>query len=218
MKKMLAQFMLLFIFVVASAACSAGHDGEGTSALPLSSPPVVQPPAATPTPELQPATAKQTAEAIITALKNKDHQALVSYIHPDKGVLFSPYAHIDTASAKVFNADELPQLDDSTVYYWGDYDGSGEAISLTYGRYYDKFVYDQDFAAAETVNIDTIVGKGNSLINIEEVFPGSTTVEYHFSGFDPQYEGMDWESLILVLELDGSDWHLSAIVHSSWTI
>ncbi|WP_052350781.1 hypothetical protein [Paenibacillus gorillae] len=217
MTKMLTPLMLLLIMVFASA-CSADIGGGGTKVPAASSPPVVQPPAATPTPDLQPVTAEQTAEAIITALKNKDHQALVSYIHPDKGVLFSPYAHIDTASAKVFKADELPGLDDSTVYYWGDYDGSGEAISLTFSRYYDKFVYDQDFAAAETVSIDTIVGKGNSLINIEEVFPGSTTVEYHFSGFDPQYEGMDWESLIVVLEQDGSVWHLSAIVHSSWTI
>ncbi|GGG81557.1 hypothetical protein [Paenibacillus radicis (ex Gao et al. 2016)] len=216
MKKMLLQLMLLII--VFATACSANNSPEGASVPPASPTPTGQPPVTTPTPELQPATAEQTAKAIITALKNKDHQTLVSYIHPDKGVLFSPYAHIDVTSAEVFKADKLPQHDDSTVYYWGDYDGSGEAISLTYGRYYDKFVYDQDFAAAEKVSTDSIVGKGNSLLNISEVFPGSTTVEYHFSGFDPQYEGMDWESLILVLEKDGSVWHLSAIVHSSWTI
>ena len=62
------------------------------------------------------------------------------------------------------------------------------------------------------------IGQGNSLNNIREFYPGSYFVEYHFSGFDPQYAGMDWQSLRLVfLEEDGV-WLLVGIVHDQWTI
>jgi hypothetical protein len=152
------------------------------------------------------------------ALKEKDLATLAHYIHPDKGLLFSPYVHIDNDTAQVFAADQLPALTDATVYTWGAFDGSGEPIELTFGQYYDKFVYDKDFLEAETVGVNELKGTGNSLPNIEEVFPGSFVMDYYFSGFDEQYEGMDWESLILVLEEQAGAWYVSAIVHSGWTI
>jgi (p)ppGpp synthase/HD superfamily hydrolase len=43
-------------------------------------------------------------------------------------------------------------------------------------------------------------------------------VEYHFSGFDPKYEGMDWRSLRLVFEEKDNIWHLVGIIHDQWTI
>ncbi|MFX3632625.1 MAG: hypothetical protein ACE3L7_18120 [Candidatus Pristimantibacillus sp.] len=163
-------------------------------------------------------TAEDAAEAVIVALKLTDLAAFSAYIHPDKGILFSPYANIDTSSAQVFQAADLPSLDETANYMWGNYDGSGEPINLTFADYYKKFVYDQDFADAESVSVNNLIGQGNTLVNIQEIFPGSTTVEYHFSGFDPQFDGMDWESLILVLEEVDGYWYTSAIVHSQWTI
>ncbi|MGO4548556.1 hypothetical protein AB4Z29_27585 [Paenibacillus sp. 2TAB23] len=163
------------------------------------------------------ASPKEAAAAIISSLKEKKLDRLAAYIHPDKGLLFSPYAHIDTASAQVFPAAELPDLTDPTVYHFGDYDGSGEPMDLTFKQYYDKFVYDKDFLHAEKVGADQIIGTGNMMVNIKEIFPGSYVMDYHFSGFDPQYEGMDWESLILVLEESNGFWYVSAIVHSQWT-
>jgi hypothetical protein len=43
-------------------------------------------------------------------------------------------------------------------------------------------------------------------------------MEYHFSGFEAQYEGMDWESLRLVFIQEDSTWYLVGIVHDEWTI
>lgn len=163
------------------------------------------------------ATPDDAAAAVILALKESDITTLKAYIHPDKGLLFSPYAHIDTATAKVFPAASFPDLTDTTVYHFGSYDGSGEPIDLTFQQYYDKFVYDKDFLNAETVGNDEIKGTGNMKVNIKDIFPNSYVVDYHFSGFDAQYEGMDWESLILVLEELNGAWYVSAIVHSQWT-
>ncbi|OBZ08566.1 hypothetical protein [Bacillus sp. FJAT-26390] len=167
---------------------------------------------------VQAKTPKDAADAVILALKDADMAKLSSYVHPDKGLLFSPYAHIDTATAKVFPAGKLPALTDATLYQWGAYDGSGEPIKLTFKQYYDKFVYDKNFAEPEAVGVDQIKGTGNTVVNIKEVFPNSYIMDYYFSGFDPQYEGMDWESLTLVLEELNGAWYVSAIVHSQWTI
>jgi hypothetical protein len=43
-------------------------------------------------------------------------------------------------------------------------------------------------------------------------------VEYHFSGFDKKFEGMDWASLKLVFENSNNEWYLVGIVHDQWTI
>lgn len=228
--------MIVFTLILLLSGCSAANDYAGNT--PDNSSPSTnvgqgnQPDPTEPAPEEtdpsnngkgdeKPAaavTAQEAASAVILALKQSDMTALAAYIHPDKGLLFSPYAHIDTASAKVFPAAGLPTLTDSTVYTWGSYDGSGDPIELTFQQYYDKFVYDKDFIEPETIGVDEIKGEGNTIVNIEDVFPNSYVMDYYFSGFDAQYNGMDWESLILVLEeLDGA-WYVSAIVHSQWTI
>ncbi|WP_051250531.1 hypothetical protein [Paenibacillus harenae] len=164
------------------------------------------------------ATAQEAAAAVMLALKDGDMIELAEYAHPDKGLLFSPYAHIDTATAKVFPAAGLPGMSDETVYSWGSFDGSGEPIELTFKQYYEKFVYDQDFMEPDEVGVNEIKGTGNAAVNIQEVFPEGFLMDYYFSGFNAQYEGMDWESLILVLEESNGAWFVSAIVHSQWTI
>lgn len=163
-------------------------------------------------------TQQDAAAAVITALKDKDLKVLSSLIHPESGLRFSPYAHIDSESAVHFQAGKLPALDDPTVYTWGAYDGSGEPIELTFGQYYDRFVYDHDYANAQEIGSDAILGSGTTTPNMKEVYPDSYMVDYHFKGFDEQYEGMDWASLILVLQGHEGNWYVSAIVHSGWTI
>ncbi|WP_127498674.1 PT domain-containing protein [Paenibacillus glycanilyticus] len=172
-------------------------------------------PSSSPTPA---PTAEETAKAIMNALKQQDTEKLSSYIHPEKGLLFSPYGHIEKDAAVTFKAGELPAWDDSKLYKWGSYDGSGEPISLTFKDYFEKFVYDKNFAEAEKVGHNEILGRGNTLVNIGEIYPGSTYYDYYFSGFDQELSGMDWESLILVLEQHNGAWYVCAIVHSQWTI
>lgn len=156
---------------------------------------------------------------VIQAIKNKDMSKLSSYTHPDKGVRFSPYGYVNTEKDRVYTAAQLAGLmSDGTKYTWGAYDGSGEPIELTFEEYYGRFVYDKDFAAAEQVGYNRIIGRGNTLNNIFEVYPKAIVVEYHFSGFDPRYSGMDWRSLRLAFEEKDGIWYLTGIVHDQWTI
>jgi len=43
-------------------------------------------------------------------------------------------------------------------------------------------------------------------------------VEFYRAPQDPQYGGMDWQSLRLVLLPDGDSWRLVGVIHDEWTI
>jgi hypothetical protein len=162
---------------------------------------------------------EERAMDILTAIKNYDMEKLAGAIHPDKGVRFSPYGYVDVDNNLIFTADEVKNLStDSKTYLWGHYDGSGEPINLKFSDYYKIFIYDVDFVNAEQVGYNKTLSFGNSLNNSFEVYKNSIIVEYYFSGFDPQYEGMDWRSLKLVFEKKDDIWYIVGIIHDQWTI
>lgn len=156
---------------------------------------------------------------IMDSIKSKDMNRLSSYISPTLKLRFSPYDHIDIENSKVFTLEEVKDLENDTkVYLWGNYDGSGEPIELSFDDYYKRFIYDEDFANPQIIGNDTAIGKGNTVDNIKDVYLNSYFVEFHFTGFDPQYGGADWRSLKLVFEQENGKWYLVAIVHGEWTI
>lgn len=159
------------------------------------------------------------ANDAILALKNKDANKLATLVHPDKGVRFSPYAYVNIEKDLIFTSPQIHGIfADKTKYHWGQYDRSGETIELTFEEYYKRFIYDQDFANAEKVSYNRVIGRSNTTNNSFEVYSDSIIVEYHFSGFDPQYNGMDWRSLRLVFEKEDGVWYLVGISHDEWAI
>lgn len=72
--------------------------------------------------------------------------------------------------------------------------------------------------SAEEIGYNTILTTGNMLENQFEVYENPIIVEYHFPGFNPEYEGLDWESLRLVYEEYEEQWFLVGIIHNQWTI
>ena len=58
---------------------------------------------------------------------------------------------------------------------------------LTENQYYNKFVYDIDFFAQKNIVLDSILGHGNTLINMHKVYPGAHFVEFYFSGTEKVY-------------------------------
>lgn len=169
-----------------------------------------------------PATDEETlttiATEVLTTLKAKDYKAFTAYFHPTEGVLFSPYGFIDSkASRKVTKTAFMKLIEENTAVNWGSYDGTGDPILLTAQNYVEKFVYNADYLNAEKSAYNQVIGKGNSINNLEEVFPKHPYIEYHFSGFDKKYAGMDWTSLRLVFKLHQSNYYLVAVVHDQWT-
>ncbi len=165
------------------------------------------------------ATPKEAANEIVTAFSEKDMEKVASFVHPTKGVRFSPYAYVSVEDDVVLTAQQVKgAMSDDTVYTWGVFDGKGNPIEKTFAEYYERFIYDEDFANAEQVAVDERLGQGNTIDNTGEVYPEATVVEYHFSGFDPDFKGMDWRSLRLVLEKEDGQWYLVGVVHDEWTI
>lgn len=156
---------------------------------------------------------------VVNLIKDKSLDELESYIHPDKGVRITPYPYVDLENDQVFKAKELSAaLEDSKLYTWGKYDGSGETLELNFSDYYDEFIYDEDFANPEMIGNNTILSGGNTIENVEEAYPNGEFTEFYFSGIDPQYSGIDWRSLKLVFEKQNNIWFLVAIIHGEWTI
>ena len=173
-----------------------------------------------PAPEPPAISADSVARLTIDALARRDVDSLASLAHPDSGIRFSPYAHVDTARDRRPTAAQLRAewaKTDSSV--WGIHDGSGEPIRLTLRGYIDRFVYDFDFRHAPRVARDSApMGTGNTRFNVPQVYPSDAIVEFNSPGTDPKYGGMDWRSLWIVLRRYQERWVVIGIVHGAWTI
>lgn len=159
------------------------------------------------------------SQTIVECIKDKKIKELSQYVHPTKGVRFTPYAYIDLKEDLVFSPKEMADAwDNSKKYTWGAYDGSGFPIELTLQEYYEQFIYDVDFANPQMIGNNKSIGTGNTENNIQEAYPNGVFMEYHFSGINPEYAGMDWRSLRLVFEKEEGIYYLVGIVHDQWTI
>jgi hypothetical protein len=192
-----------------------------TAMLAACTPAVPQKPEQPPVPPVQqePLSLEQTAEDILMTLKSEDIAAFAQYVHPVDGVRFTPYTYVQESDIVLLAENIVTQYEGDTVYTWGSFDGSGDPIGLTFSQYIDQFVWTQDFTQAEDVLWDDPQSRGNGINNAVEFYgPEARIVEYHFPGFDPQYEGMDWQSLRLVLKQHDGNWKLVGIIHDQWTI
>jgi hypothetical protein len=161
---------------------------------------------------------RSKAAAVLEALKNREFDRLAGFVHPKQGLRFAPYAFLSPSDRIVTRKRVAGLLADLKEYVWGTADGSGEPIRRDFARYYEQFVYSADFLSAPEVAYNRLIKTGNTPSNIVELYPGSGFMEYHFPGFDPRYQGMDWESLRLVFQKEKREWYLVAIVHDEWTI
>lgn len=156
---------------------------------------------------------------ILNAIKSQDYAGLAEYVHPEQGVIFVPYSTVEPEINQRFSPQRLAgAASDTTKYIWGVQDGSGFPLELTIADYFDQFVFDADYTNAPQISFNQIAQSGNSLENVDEVFPDCPYVEFHYPGIDPELEGMDWCSLKLVFADYQGQWKLVALIHSQWTI
>jgi len=160
-----------------------------------------------------------TSADVIEAMSNQDFATLSTFIHPTQGVRFTPYTYVDTVNDVVFNSVQVANMAvDSSVILWGAFDGTGDPIQMTALDYFDAFVYDEDYINPHMIGFNTTIQTGSMIDNRGTVYPSGDYVEYHFTGLDPIYEGLDWSSLTLVYEEVGSVWYLVGIINHQWTI
>lgn len=161
----------------------------------------------------------QTALNVVEIINDKDMQTLSNFVHPTKGVRFSAYGHINMSTDLIFTNTQVAGLmNDTQVYTWGSYDGSGEPINQSFADYFDEFIYDEAYENPNMIGNNVSIAQGNIINNIADAYPNGEFVDFHFNGFDPQFEGLDWSSLKLVFEEDNGTWYLVGIIHDQWTV
>lgn len=160
-----------------------------------------------------------TACAVNRCFRQQDWLALSGYVHPERGVTFTPYSTVDTAGDLKFTADQIKALaQDQTVYTWGFEDGRGDPIQMTALEYFQRYVYDRDYTQVPQIGVDRIMTGGNALENLAEAYPGCRFVDFSFPSADPVNDGLDWSSLKLVFQPGEECWYLVGVVHGEWTI
>lgn len=179
-------------------------------------------------PAAQGRTLEAQADSVLISLQNHEWVELASYVHPERGVLFSPDAYVERDDAVVLSQEEVRELDqDTTLYVWGNEDGTGDVIRLTPTEFVQEHLIDRDFADARRGNRDEAIGRSNTMNNVPDAFydepPGSgageeiTFIEYYIPG-SSEYGGMDWASLRLVFQREDETWYLIGVVRDNWTI
>ncbi len=159
-----------------------------------------------------------TVNTVLIALKNEDFATLATFVWP-QWIRFSPYEHINTETDVILDKQIVENaLTISRSYVWWTTDGKWDPIDLWIWQYFAKFVNDADYANAPDILYNQSVQRGNTINNIGQIYQGKQRVEYYFSGFDAQYEGMDRKSLTLVFEQVAGQWYIIWVVHGAWTI
>ena len=162
---------------------------------------------------------KTKSKEVINALKNKNLTQITDLMHSEKKLIFSSYAHFSEKNKSFTQAEVKNLFNDSTKYIWGTYNGiSTGPIEMTFKNYYETFIYDKDFSQASKISYNQNTGQGIIKNNAQEFFPNSIVVEYHFSGFSEELDGMDWRSLRLIFINIENEWYLQAISHDELTI
>ncbi len=214
MRKNQTLLVVFGLFILLMSSCVPGPEVIGDQS--PTTPPVTET-SVPPTPTPEPLTLEQAAYQVIAALSKRDMAAVAEFVHPQQGLRFSPYTYVEE-DHQIFMAETLTGLLDSEeTYLWGHYDGTGDPIELTFAEYYEEFVYSSDFANPDQVAVNERLAQGNTLINIQEFYPGGSFVEYNILGTE-EFGGMDWESLRLVFVQEGDSWMLVGMVHDQWTI
>ena len=160
-----------------------------------------------------------SACAVTRAIQQRSWGTLAAYVHPDRGVTFTPYSTVDPDSDLTFTADQVKALaQDQNIYTWGFEDGRGDPIQMTVAQYFDRYVFDKDYTLVPEIGVDRIMTGGNALENLAEAYPGCRFVDFSFPSADPVNDGLDWSSLKLVFQAGGDRWYLVGVVHGEWTI
>ena len=155
------------------------------------------------------------ATALIVAIKDRDMGTIEKYVHPKKGVRFSPYMSVNMErDVKMSAKDFTKNWNLDKKFLWStDWE---DEIRLTMKDYFSQKVYDRDYIKESTPLINVIIDGGNTYSSVEEDYPTADYVEYYIAATE-KGGGLDWNSLGLVFEMYEGTYKLVGIVHACWT-
>lgn len=159
-----------------------------------------------------------TAYSVLQAIQQRDYSALASFVHPERGLTFTPYSTVNLEMDLTFTAAQVASFDqDETRYLWGVSSGTGEMIQMTAKEFFSSYIFNVDYTQASRIGVDWVNITGNALENAADAYPGCRFIDFTYPGADPVNQGQDWSSLKLVFAPSDSQWLLVGLIHSQWT-
>lgn len=148
------------------------------------------------------------------AIRDGEYEALSRLVHPERGLVITPFSTVNLSSDRWFTAEETAGFGtDRQAYIWGADPVTGKVIELPPAEFFAGYIYDHEFASTAVVGINTVVQQGNALENVSAIFPDAVFVDLH----QPGQDGM-WSTLRLVFEEYEGSLRLVALIHSAYTI
>ena len=166
-------------------------------------------------PEEAQAIIENRAKEVVQALKEKDMQALASFMHPEEPLRFWS-----------INAQfELPKENVASFFvdqteHTGSTDGSGLPFTFTQAEYYERSIYDRDYLNAPEVSYElrfysSATTSGPQFERYYEEDPIAVTYAFPQSSPDAAF---DWRNLRLWFIEENGVWYLREIMHNQWAI
>ncbi len=157
------------------------------------------------------------SKKVLEALASSDFAKLETLVSPD-GLSLRHVPNLNLASSTLSKENVSEITTDKTLHFFGYTDGKGDEINMTVADYLKKYINTADYLAAPDTAVNKTLGSGNSQNSLLTDKGSRELVAFHYSGFNPQYEGMDWTTMYLVFdEVDGV-FLLRAIAKDNWTI
>ena len=156
------------------------------------------------------------AMSVLAALASKSGAVLARAAHPKKGVRFSTYGAVSTGDVRLVPSALRNAFRDPRQRVWGNYDGSGEAMKLSFAGFRD-FLWQCDYQKAPHVRANPKAPpeeSGNLGGNSAAWYQGAEVREYYC----PSDESRMWSSLSLAFEREHGQWYLVGVVSDGWTI
>jgi hypothetical protein len=72
------------------------------------------------------------AYSVLTCLRDNDYKTLSKYVHPEYGLILSPYSTINLSSNQCYMPGKVTTIDeDKEIYVWGTVNGTDGAHTMT---------------------------------------------------------------------------------------
>lgn len=158
----------------------------------------------------------QNSHAVWKALRLNDTRALSRFVDAKTGLRISPYVFAQKSDL-TFSPRQVAKLrTDTKPYRWGNADGSGDPIRLTWNRFHKTYLDAPLHNRAPRIGINRPVSRGNTRNNLAQFYKGATLVEFHVAA--PKSQEMAWRGVWMAWKKVGKSWRLVGLAGDQWTI
>jgi len=156
---------------------------------------------------------------IIILLNQRNYTQLANYIHPEKGVRFTPYSESKATDQLLTKEEFLDNIKTDPTLNWGYYanpdNPEGFPIELTLNEYLETFVYQGDYINSDVIGYNERVNHHFFFLpEFEHIEYKDSIVVEHFID-DDLY---DFLSIKIVYQKYEESWYIVAFINNEWTI